>query len=38
MDEIIDWLDYSDEERASVMQQLPTRDISQPSGVTFKSY
>jgi|TARA_Y200000002_G_scaffold364852_1_gene354206 predicted Fe-S protein YdhL (DUF1289 family) len=38
MDEIIDWLDYSDEERVSVMQQLRTRDISQPSGLSFKNY
>ena len=38
MDEIIDWLDYSDEKRASVMQELPTRDISEPSGVSFKTF
>jgi len=38
MDEIIDWLDYSDEERVSVMQQLPTRDISEPSGESLKTF
>jgi len=38
MDEIIDWLDYSDEKRASVMQELPTRDISEPSGTRFKTF
>ena len=38
MDDIIDWLDYSDEKRASVMQELPTRDISEPSGVSFKTF
>ena len=38
MDEIIDWLDYSDEKRASVMAELPTRDISESSGTSFKTF
>ena len=38
MDEIIDWLDYSDEKRDSVMEELLTRDINKPSDVGFKSY
>lgn len=38
MDEIIDWLDYSDEKRASVMQELSTRDISEPSGESLKTF
>ena len=38
MDEIIDWLDYSDEKRISVMDELPTRDNSEPSGASFKTF
>jgi predicted Fe-S protein YdhL (DUF1289 family) len=38
MDEIIDWLDYSDEKRESVMQELPTRDIDKLADSTSRSY
>ena len=38
MDEIIDWLDYSDEKRESVMQELPTRDIDKLADLTSRSY
>jgi predicted Fe-S protein YdhL (DUF1289 family) len=38
MDEIIDWLDYSDEKRRSVMQELLTRDIDKSSDLTFRNY
>jgi len=38
MDEIIDWLDYSDEKRNSVMQELLTRDIDKSSDLTFRNY
>ena len=38
MDEIIDWLDYSDEKRESVMQELLTRDIDKPADLTSRSY
>jgi len=38
MDEIIDWLDYSDEKRESVMKELLTRDIDKPADLTFSSH
>jgi predicted Fe-S protein YdhL (DUF1289 family) len=38
MDEIIDWLDYTDQQRDVVMKQLDDRDIEKPSDVTFKAY
>ena len=38
MDEIIDWLDYSDEKRESVMKELLTRDINNSADLTLRSY
>ena len=38
MNEIIDWLDYTDQQRDAVMKQLDARDIEKPSDVTFKAY
>ena len=38
MDEIIDWLDYSDEKRESVMHELPTRDIDKLAALASRSY
>ena len=38
MDEIIDWLDYTDQQRDAVMKELDTRVIEKPSDVTFKIY
>ena len=38
MDEIIDWLDYTDQQRDAVMKELDARDIEEPSDATFKTY
>jgi predicted Fe-S protein YdhL (DUF1289 family) len=38
MDEIIDWLDYTDQQRDAVMKALDARDIEEPSDATFKTY